>query len=356
MKSFVRSVGRSVLLAAAVSSVSVATTAALVALLAAAAWLYYLRNFHEATRSEGHGGGPAPSATVVFHLHEAMVMRQLVHPGDLNTTWADIGGCDDVLRHIREQVIYPLAYACSHRPEPLLMPPKGVLLHGPPGCGKTLIAKAVAKEVQANFLNVDVSTVKNMWVGETEKMAAAIFSVAYKIQPCIIFLDEVDTLLGTRNGHEGPATSGLKAVFLQLWDGLESDATARVMVLAATNRLEAVDDAFLRRMPLQFEVNLPSAEGRHAILSIQLRKVPLAADVDLEMVVEMTDGFSGSDLQELCRCAATRRLVEYMEQLSAHRASPSDGLRPLTKEDFMLALDLHRLNAAHSSHLHRFYI
>lgn len=352
MKSLLRGVGRSMLLAAVVSTVSVTTTAVLVTLLVFVAWVYYTKNFQEVTKSEGS----APSPAVVFQLHEAVVMRQLVLPGDLSTTWTDIGGYDEVLRHIREQVIYPLAYVCSHLPEPLLMPPKGVLLHGPPGCGKTLIAKAIAKEVQASFLNVDVSTIKNMWVGETEKMATAIFTVAYKIQPCIIFLDEVDTLLGTRNGHEGPATAGLKAVFLQLWDGLESDTTARVMVLAATNRLDAVDDAFLRRLPLQFEVSLPSAEGRYAILSIQLRQVSLAADVDLQMLVEMTDGFSGSDLQELCRCAATRRLVEYMEEISASQASSSGCLRPLTKEDFMLALDLHRLNTNQTSHLHRFYI
>lgn len=351
---FLRDVARVVVLAVAMSCVSLVTTVVLVSLMAAASWFYYLRNFREVTGSDDPTS-PPPRAPV-FQLHEAVVMRQLVPPGEISTTWADIGGCCEVLRHIREQVIYPLMYACSHRSEPLLMMPKGVLLYGPPGCGKTLIAKAIAKEVQTNFLNIDVSTVKNMWVGETEKMAAAIFSVAYKIQPCIIFLDEVDTLLNTRNNIEGPASMGLKAVFLQMWDGLLSDTTGRVMVLAATNRLDAMDEAFLRRLPLQFEVKKPSAEGRYAILSIHLQEVTLAEDVDLQMVVEMTDGFSGSDLQELCRCAATRRLVEYMEQLSASRSSSSDGLRPLTKEDFMLALDLHRLNAGNATPFNHYYL
>ena len=362
MKEFLKRMGRCVVLAAAVSSMSVATTSVLMAVLVTILWVYFLKDYQWTPRIKATTGattgtkGDAPPNTVLFQLHEAVVMRQLILPGDLSTTWADIGGCDDVLRHLKEQVIFPFSYACSHKPDALLMPPKGVLLYGPPGCGKTLIAKAMAKEIQTNFLNIDVSTIKNMWVGETEKMAAAIFTVAYKLQPCIIFLDEVDNLLGTRNSLEGTASAGLKSTFLQMWDGLESDSTARVMVLAATNRLDAVDTAFLRRLPLQFEINLPSAEGRLAILSIQLRQVPLAEDVSLHNLVQMTDGFSGSDLQELCRCAATRRLVDYMDQVSGCADSYQNGLRDLTNEDFMIALDMHRLKAGEESSLHRFYI
>ncbi|KAF2359578.1 ATPase AAA-type core [Trinorchestia longiramus] len=142
------------------------------------------------------------------------------------------------------------------------MPPKGILLHGPPGCGKTLIAKALTNEIEANFINFDISTIKNKWVGETEKMATALFSVARKLEPCIIFIDE--------------------------WDGLTTDSLNHVVVLAASNRIDGIDDAILRRLPLQFEVPLPKEKEREDILKIILKDCDLHEDVDLEVIASQT--------------------------------------------------------------------
>lgn len=215
---------------------------------------------------------------------------------------------------------------------PLLLPPKGVLFHGPPGCGKTLLAKAISTQVKANFLNLDISIVRNKWFGETEKFANAVFTLAYKLQPCIIFLDEVDSFLSTRDQEDHAADASLKSIFLQKWDGLTTDSHAKILILAATNRMESVDAAILRRLPLKFLIPLPTLEDRLQILKIHLKFTPLATDVDLEEIALMTQGLSGSDLQEICRCASVLRVVDYM-------AAPgiSGTLRNLSMQDLKKA-------------------
>lgn len=129
-------------------------------------------------------------------------MELLIEPGRLNVSWDDIAGSNKLIRDIKEQVLLPIKYSLNHETDPLLRPPKGILLYGPPGCGKTLIAKAMANEIEAHFINFDISTIKNKFVGETEKMATAIFSLARKLEPCIIFLDEVDSFLSIRTGED----------------------------------------------------------------------------------------------------------------------------------------------------------
>jgi len=123
----------------------------------------------------------------------------LITPEQLGVSWNDIAGSDELIKSIKEQVIFPIMFAYQHgEPDPLLAPPKGVLLHGPPGCGKTLLAKALSTEMKAHFINFDISAVKNKYVGETEKMANALFQVARILKPCIIFIDEVDSFLSSR--------------------------------------------------------------------------------------------------------------------------------------------------------------
>lgn len=157
-----------------------------------------------------------------FTSHEMELLHGLVPASQLNVKWSDVGGCVGIADSFRSNVVYPLRYLLHHPQDvhPLLLPPKGVLMHGPPGCGKTLLAKAVASEVNANFLSVDVSRLKGKWYGETEKLASAVFSLAYKLAPSIVFLDEVDSLLSGRSAHDDNTDALVKAIFLQSWDGL----------------------------------------------------------------------------------------------------------------------------------------
>ncbi|KAK3852362.1 hypothetical protein Pcinc_041050 [Petrolisthes cinctipes] len=170
----------------------------------------------------------------------------------MNTKWSDIGGCKEILNSIQSNVVYPLLYLFHHADaiNPLLMPPKGVLLYGPPGCGKTLLAKAIASQVHANFLNMDISILKTKWYGESEKLAQAVFTLSHKLAPSILFLDEVDSFLSQRDSSDSNTASSLKAIFLQSWDGLMTNPTSQVLILAATNRKQDIDTAILRRLPL----------------------------------------------------------------------------------------------------------
>lgn len=275
-------------------------------------------------------------------LHQRAVLQHVVPPGAINVTWEDVAGLDDLTALIRRQVIYPMRSTLTRR-DPLTLPPKGVLLHGPPGCGKTMLAKVIAKDINAVFINFDVSSIKNKFVGETEKMTAALFSTANRLQPSVIFVDEVDAFLGTRREMDFGTEVTMKAQFLTLWDGLTTDTSARVLVLAATNRRDAIDPAILRRLPVQFEFPFPDLNQRRKILSVTLRQSELGPDVDLDVLAEKCEGFSGSDLYELCRYAAITRLVRQAEDCSCSNsyctAKENDSLGPLTMADFLDAFN-----------------
>lgn len=183
----------------------------------------------------------------------------------------------------------------------LFQAPKGVLLYGPPGCGKTLLAKALASESGARFINVPLSVIMSKWVGETEKYLEAVFSLAKKIKPAIIFIDEIDALTKRRNDYDAAWNSTMKSQFLTLWDGLLSENDSQIVVLGATNRRQDIDEAFLRRLPLQIKINLPNAKQREKILRILLSDIPLSRTFSFATIVSQTEGLSGSDLKEICR-------------------------------------------------------
>lgn len=180
----------------------------------------------------------------------------------------------------------------------------GALLFGPPGTGKTLLARAIAAESGARMLAIQPSDVNDMWVGEGEKLVKAVFSIARRLSPCVVFIDEVDSLFGARSARD--SSGGSKAhnqiltEFMQEMDGLSSanaNRDKRVVVLGATNRPFDLDDAVLRRLPRRLLVDLPTVEDRKAILMILLRNEKLAADVDIDEIAKKTEGFSGSDLK-----------------------------------------------------------
>ncbi|SPO20185.1 probable MSP1 - intra-mitochondrial sorting protein [Ustilago trichophora] len=244
--------------------------------------------------------------------YEEQISAELILPEDIPVDFASIGGLDGIISSLQESVIAPLCYPeLFANASGLLGAPKGVLLYGPPGTGKTMLAKALAKESGATFINMHVSTLTNKWFGESNKLVAALFSLARKLQPSIIFIDEIDSFLRERATGDHEVTGMMKAEFMTMWDGLTS-STDRIMVLGATNRPNDIDSAILRRLPKRYAVSLPSAAQREKILSIMLSATPLDPDFSIAEVVKRTEGYSGSDLKELCRNAAMRPVREFL--------------------------------------------
>lgn len=255
--------------------------------------------------------------------YEQKIVTEVVAPEEIHVTFSSIGGLDPIIEELRESVIYPLT-----KPElfaghsSLLSAPKGVLLYGPPGCGKTMLAKALAKESQACFINLHISTLTEKWYGESNKMVHAVFSLARKLQPCIIFIDEIDAVLRSRSAQDHEASAMVKAEFMTCWDGLltvsESERDSnRIMVLGATNRIADIDEAILRRLPKKFNVPLPDATQRRRILGLILKDTKLDRGFDIDELVRCTVGFSGSDLKEACRDAAMVPLREFIKKRRA---------------------------------------
>jgi len=272
--------------------------------------------------------------------HETAIASEIIHPDDIHVTFSDIGGLDHIISSLRETIIYPLLYPNLFNNSSILAgAAKGVLLFGPPGCGKTMLAKALAKESGATFINVAISVLTNKWFGESNKLVAGLFGLARKTQPCIIFIDEIDSFLRERTKGDHEATAMMKAEFMTLWDGLMSSED-RIMVLGATNRPNDIDAAILRRMPRRFAVRLPDASQRKRILTLMLNETALEHNFPLGELAEQTEGLSGSDLKELCRNAAMAPVREYMKKMDgdatglAKMASKDLELRPLTLDDF----------------------
>lgn len=265
------------------------------------------------------------------------IAAQLVDPTSIETTWADIAGLEDIIDDIKTTVILPLKSPDLFSHSELHQAPKGVLLHGPPGCGKTMLAKATAREAGARFINLEVPALTDKWYGESQKLAQAVFTLAVKVQPCIIFIDEIDSFLRSRSSQDHEATAMMKAQFMMLWDGISSSKRCQVVVMGATNRPQDVDRAILRRMPAMFQIGLPKKDKRRSILQLVLNKEKMEDKVDINQVAEFTEGFSGSDLKELCRNAAMIRVRE-LRGKSLDVNLTSNDLRPMTVQDFDVAI------------------
>jgi transitional endoplasmic reticulum ATPase len=237
-----------------------------------------------------------------------------------DVTYEDIGGLDDELEQVREMIELPLS-------EPELFrklgvePPSGVLLYGPPGTGKTLIAKAVANEVDAHFEVIDGPEIVSKYKGESEERLREVFERAVENQPAVVFIDEIDSIAGTRD-EDADMENRVVAQLLTLMDGL--DERGQVIVVGATNRVDAIDPALRRggRFDREIEIGAPDERGRREILDVHTRTMPLADDVDLEYLATRTHGFVGADVHSLATEAAMRALRDRdaREELSITRA------------------------------------
>jgi len=276
-----------------------------------------------------------PSTTI--SLQEKPVKQLEAVP---TVTYEDIGGLGHAIQKIREMVELPLKH-----PEVFkrlgIEPPKGVLLYGPPGCGKTLLAKAVANETNANFKLINGPEIMSKFYGQSEERLREIFREASENAPSIIFIDEIDAIAPKREETTGEVERRIVSQLLALMDGLQS--RGQVIVIAATNRPNAIDPALRRpgRFDREIEIGVPDKNGRLEILQIHTRGMPLAKDVNLEEIADITHGFVGADLAALCREAAMRTLRRFLPQIDLEKETiPTEVLQKMevTKEDFMEAL------------------
>ncbi|BDA46383.1 g2051 [Coccomyxa elongata] len=233
-----------------------------------------------------------------------------------NVNWDDIGGLDNVKRELQEVVQYPVEH-----PEKFekfgMSPSKGVLFYGPPGCGKTLLAKAIANECQANFISVKGPELLTMWFGESEANVREIFDKARQSAPCVLFFDELDSIANQRGSSSGDAGGAADRVLNQLlteMDGMNSKKT--VFIIGATNRPDIIDSALLRpgRLDQLIYIPLPDEGSRRQIFKAVLRKSPVAPDVEIEQLVKFTNGFSGADITEICQRACKYAIRENIEK------------------------------------------
>lgn len=275
---------------------------------------------------------------------------EVVSPNEIPVTFDDIGGLDGIIEELTESVIYPLTMPHLYSGHSsLLSAPSGVLLYGPPGCGKTMLAKALARESGACFINLHISTLTEKWYGDSNKLVAAVFSLARKLQPSIVFIDEIDAVLGQRRSGEHEASGMVKAEFMTHWDGLASSTkqagNQRICILGATNRIQDIDEAILRRMPKKFPVSLPNSSQRRQIFGITLAETKLDNAVidgkpafDMSALVRASAGMSGSDIKEACRDAAMVPVREHIRNMKRSgenvRGIRSEAVRGLQTEDF----------------------
>ncbi len=253
-----------------------------------------------------------------------------------NVTWADIGGLDNVKSELRETVELPLS-----KPEVFkrlgIRAAKGFLLYGPPGVGKTLLAKAVANESNANFISVKGPEVLSKWVGESEKAVREIFKKAKQVAPTIVFLDEIDSIAPRRGSYgDSGVTERIVNQLLTSLDGIE--VLQGVVVLAATNRPDIIDPGLLRagRFDKIIYIPPPDAESRLKILQVHTKEMPLAKDVNLKEIAQKTDGYVGADLENLCREAgmvAYRENPDATEVAQKHFVSALKIIRPSVDEE-----------------------
>jgi transitional endoplasmic reticulum ATPase len=243
-------------------------------------------------------------------------------------TYEDIGGLKREIGLVREMIELPLRH-----PELFqklgIDPPKGVLLHGPPGTGKTMIAKAVASETDANFISISGPEIMSKYYGESEKQLRDIFKEAEDNAPSIIFIDEIDSIAPKREEVTGEVERRVVAQLLSLMDGLQ--ARGQVIVVAATNRPNAVDPALRRggRFDREIEIGVPDKNGRLEILHVHTRGMPLAPDVDLDKIASITHGFVGADLSSLCKEAAMHALRIILPEIDLDKEIPQEVMDKL---------------------------